>query len=200
MYFSNSEVRARAREVLDRNIFSKKFLMLIGMTVVTSLVLSAANYLCCGLGALLLSGPLYVGLYKVYLRIVRGDDYIKFSSMFDGCDDFGSNLVLGVMHTLIITLWTLLLIVPGIIKSYSYAMVYYIKAENPNYTWRECLKESEMMMKGHKMQLFILHLSFVGWVLLSLLTCGIGLLWVNTYQQTATAVFYEKLKLEKMYQ
>lgn len=200
MYISNSEIRAKAREALGRNIFSKNYLMLIGMTLVTGIVLSAANYLCCGLGSLLLCSPLYVGLYKVYLRLVQGDQSITFNSLFDGCNEFGPNLALGVMRTLIITLWTFLLIVPGIIKSYSYALSYYIKAENPDYSWRECLDESAIMMKGHKMQLFKLHLSFIGWALLSLLTFGIGLFWVNTYQQTATAIFYEEIKSQTNYE
>ena len=200
MHITNSEIRAKAREALGKNIFNKNYMMLIGMTIITGIVLSAANYLCCGLGSLLLCGPLYIGLYKVYLRLVQGDEGLTFSSLFDGCNDFGPNLALGVMRTLIITLWTFLLIIPGIIKSYSYALAYYIKAENPEYSWRECLDESTIMMRGHKMQLFKLQLSFIGWTLLSLLTCGIGLLWVNTYQQTATAIFYEELKLQAIYE
>lgn len=200
MHLSNSEIRARARETLDNNIFSSKFLLLIAMTIVSSLIIGAANYLCCGLGTLLLCGPLYVGLYKAYLRTVRGDSSVKFGSLFDGCgDDFGQNLVLGVMHTLMLTLWTFLLIIPGLIKSYSYALVYYIKSDHPEYSWRECLTESERMMRGHKMRLFMLQLSFIGWMLLSALTCGIGAIWVNTYIQTATAVFYEDLKSKEMY-
>ncbi len=199
MYISNFEIRAKARQALDNNIFSSKFLMLIAMNITTSLVLGAANYLCLGLGTLLLCGPLYVGLYKSHLKTVNGDSDIRFSTVFDGCDDFGSNLVLGVMHTLIIALWSLLFIIPGVIKSYSYALVYYVKADNPEYTWRECLNESERMMRGYKMKLFTLHLSFLGWAFLSLFTFGIGFLWVNVYQQTATAVFYEKLKAKDMY-
>ena len=199
MYISNSEIRARARMALGYSLFSKQFILLIAMSVVVSAILNAANYLCIGLGTLLLCGPLYVGLYKSYLKVSNGYVDIKFTTVFDGCDDFGSNLVLGVMHTLIITLWTFLLIIPGIIKSYSYALAYYIKADNPEYTWRECLTESEIMMRGYKMKLFMLHLSFIGWAFLSLFTFGIGFLWVNTYQQTATAIFYQELKNSRMY-
>lgn len=199
MYISNSEIRARARTALDRNPFSRKWIILILMSVVTSIIFGAANYLCCGLGTLLLCGPLYVGLYKAHLKVAQGYSDIKFDTVFEGCNNFGSNLVLGLMHTLIVTLWSLLFIIPGIIKSYSYALVYYIKAEHPEYGWRECLDESEKMMRGYKFKLFMLHLSFVGWLFLSTFTCGIGTVWVNTYLQTATAVFYQELKTQKMY-
>ncbi len=199
MYSSNSQIRARAREALDKNIFSRKWLMLILMMAVMSIVLSAANYIGCGLGTLLLSGPLYVGLYGVCLKMVRGYEDIKFETAFEGCYKFGQNLILGLMQTLIVMLWSLLFIIPGLVKSYSFALAYYIKNDHPEYDWRACLDESERMMRGHKWRLFTLHLSFIGWILLSLLTCGIGTIWVNAYQQMATTVFYEELKNENTY-
>lgn len=200
MYISNSEIRARARETLGTNIFDRRWFTLIGMQIVISLVLSAANYLCLGLGTLLLCGPLYVGLYKVYTQVARGDSFIKFDTVFEGCYNFGPNMSLGVMHTLKILLWSLLFIVPGIIKSHSYALAYYIKADHPEYGWRECLNESEAMMSGYKLKLFKLRLSFIGWFLLSILTLGIGMLWVDVYLQTATAIFYEELKYQREYE
>ena len=194
MYISNSEIRARAREALGNSPFNRKWLTLVLMMAIVSIVLSAANYIGCGLGTLLLSGPLYIGLYGVCLKFVRGYEDVKFESVFEGCYRFGPNLILGLMQTLIIMLWSLLFIIPGIVKSYSFALAYYIRADHPEYGWRECLDESERMMKGQKWRLFTLHLSFIGWILLSILTCGIGSLWVNAYQQTATTIFYEKLK------
>ncbi len=199
MYISNSEIRARAREALDNSIFGGRWLKMVLIIFIMSLILGAANYLACGIGTLLLTGPLYVGLHKAQLKAIRTDDDISLDTAFEGCHDFGSNLVLGVMHSLIIALWSLLFIIPGIIKSYSYALVYYIKADHPEYSWRECLNESEELMRGHKMDLFLLHLSFIGWALLSMLTCGIGSIWVNAYQMTSTAVFYDELKSQKAY-
>ena len=199
MYSSNSNIRARAREALGKNIFSRKWLMLVLMMAVTSIVLSAANYIGCGLGTLLLSGPLYVGIYGVCLKMIRGYEDIPFESAFEGCYKFGPNLILGLMQTLIVALWSLLFIIPGIVKSYSFALAYYIRADHPEYDWRTCLNESERMMKGHKWRLFTLHFSFIGWILLSILTCGIGFIWVNAYQQTATAIFYEELKSSAAY-
>lgn len=194
MFISNSEIRARARETLGKSIFDRNWIILILMSLLTSVIFSAANSIGCGLGTFVLSGPLYVGLYKAFLRTVRDGVHPKFDTVFEGCYDFGSNLVLGLMHTLIITFWSLLCLVPGIIKSYSYALVYYIKADNPEYSWRECLQESERMMRGNKWRLFKLNFSFIGWMILSIFTCGIGAFWVSAYQVTAISIFYEELK------
>ena len=194
MYISNSEIRARARLALDKNPLSRKWIILVIMGLIVSAVLSAANYLCFGLGYLFLCGPLYIGLYGVYLKNINNDSEIKIGNVFEGCYNFAPGLALGIMHTLIIFLWSLLLIVPGIIKSYSYSLAYYIKAEHPEYGWRECLDESAWMIKGHKLRLFKLHLSFIGWIILSILTLGIASFWIEAYMKTATAVFYEDLK------
>ena len=116
MYISNSEIRARAREALGNSPFNRKWLTLVLMMAIVSIVLSAANYIGCGLGTLLLSGPLYIGLYGVCLKFVRGYEDVKFESVFEGCYRFGPNLILGLMQTLIIMLWSLLFIIPGIVN------------------------------------------------------------------------------------
>ncbi len=199
MYISNSEIRARARFALGGEIFGKKWLMAVLGGLIISAILTAANYLCAGIATMLLCGPLYVGLYKFYLKIAHDDPEVRVENVLEGCYNFSQNFTLGVMHTLYIFLWSLLFIIPGIVKSYSYSLAYYIKAEHPEYDWRECLDESEMMMKGNKWRLFKLHFSFIGWMFLSLFTLGIGSLWVNAYMETSNAIFYEELKHERMY-
>ena len=76
-------------------------------------------------------------------------------------------------------------------------MSFYIKADHPEYDWEKCITESRKMMDGHKMDLFIIHLSFIGWLLLCGLTFGILYLYVGPYMQATTAAFYEQLKAEK---
>lgn len=93
-----------------------------------------------------------------------------------------------------IFLWTLLLIIPGIIKSYSYALTVYISEDNPDLTPEECINKSIEMMNGNKWKLFLLDLSFIGWFFLSILTLGIALLWFRPYLETARIYFYEDLK------
>jgi uncharacterized membrane protein len=98
------------------------------------------------------------------------------------------------IRTIMLIGWFLLLIIPGIIKSYAYRMVPYILSENPNIDAREAIELSENMTKGHKMDIFILDLSFVGWFILGALLCGIGIIFVMPYYNTAQAVLYTKLK------
>ena len=93
-------------------------------------------------------------------------------------------------------LWTLLLVIPGIIKAYSYSMTFYILRENPEMTAGDAITASQKMMDGHKMDLFLLSLSFIGWAILASITFGIGYLWLIPYIYTAYAALYETLKKE----
>lgn len=93
-------------------------------------------------------------------------------------------------------LWTLLLVIPGIIKAYSYSMTFYILRENLEMTAGDAITASQKMMDGHKMDLFLLSLSFIGWAILASITFGIGYLWLIPYIYTAYAAFYETLKKE----
>ena len=94
------------------------------------------------------------------------------------------------LQSLYVLLWSLLLIIPGIIAGYSYAMTEYILAEHPDLTASEAIDCSKQMMSGNRWRLFCMQFSFIGWNLLSALTLGIGSLWVRPYQQAATAAFY----------
>ena len=104
------------------------------------------------------------------------------------------NIWVYIVMEIKIILWTFCLIVPGIMKSFSYAMVPYIMAEHPEYNATTCIAESERIMYGHRMELFTLYLSFIGWFLLAIITCGIGLLWLMPYMETAQAAFYADIK------
>ena len=94
---------------------------------------------------------------------------------------------------------TILCCIPGIIKAYAYSMAYFIKCDHPEYGWRECLDESEKMMNGNKWRFFCLNLSFIGWMIIGILTCGIGFMWSNAYMSTSNAIFYDELKREQGY-
>ena len=200
MKTSNREIRAKAREALGNQIFDRNWLLSIVAIGLVGLVVNLSGEVTCGIASIILTGPLYVGLHLTFLHLVRKESDMEIGSLFDGCKNgFGENVKLGIMYTISVMLWSLLFVIPGIIKSYSYSLLYYIKADHPEYTWRECLDESEKMMKGNKMRLFWLNLSFFGWALLGTLACGIGALWVSPYMQASTAVFYEELKSEQGY-
>lgn len=96
-------------------------------------------------------------------------------------------------------LWCLLLVIPGIIKAYSYSMTPYILIDNPELSVREAIRKSQQMMVGQKFNLFYLQLSFIGWFFLACLTGGIGFLWLAPYYQTSQAVFYQNLKNDVVY-
>lgn len=98
--------------------------------------------------------------------------------------------------TILTVLWGFLFIIPGIIKSLSYAMTPFILEENPELTASEAIHRSRMMMHGHKFDLFWLYLGFIGWIILSLLTLGIGFIWLYPYFQASVAGFYEEVKAE----
>ncbi|MER2174332.1 MAG: DUF975 family protein [Carnobacterium sp.] len=108
-------------------------------------------------------------------------------------------LLIYIISTIFTTLWTLLFIVPGIIKSYAYSQAYLIYKDRSNLSPNEkissldCITESKNLMKGHKWRLFVLDLSFIGWGILSVLSLGIGLLWLLPYQNATKVAFYEDL-------
>lgn len=143
--------------------------------------------------------PLAVG-YSNSMRVLleTGDNRLTNNSFSLG---FGNwlHVVWGmVLSTIYVFLWTLLLIIPGIIKSYSYALTPYILVEHPEMSANEAIKESMRLMDGHKFDLFYLQLSFIGWAILSILSLGLGFFWLIPYQMTAQAAFYRDIKNEAM--
>lgn len=111
-------------------------------------------------------------------------------------EDYGRVLGIVLLTALYTLLWSLLLIIPGIIKAYSYSMTYLIAEDNPELGPNACIERSMAMMDGHKMDLFLLDLSYIGWILLGIISCGIGMLWVAPWIQMAHVKFYEQLKAE----
>lgn len=91
-------------------------------------------------------------------------------------------------------LWYLLLIIPGIVKSYAYSMVPYILADNPEIHYHRALQLSNEMTRGHKFDMFVLDLSFIGWYLLGALACGVGVYFVNPYRDSTMAELYLNLR------
>lgn len=144
---------------------------------------------------LVITGPFALGLAMLSLRVVRRQN-ISVEMLFDGFRDFVRSLVASLLMIIFVCLWSLLLIIPGIIAALSYAMTFYILADNPDLTASEAITKSKIMMFGHKTELFWLYLSFIGWAFLCLLTAGIGFLWLLPYIHTSTAIFYQQIKGE----
>lgn len=148
--------------------------------------------------ATLITLPLSYGILVLFLDFARGEK-IENSKLFDGYKyGFQRIFTTGLLQLIYTVLWYLLLIIPGIIKSYSYSMTYYILKDNPELKNNAAIEKSMQMMDGHKMDLFLLHLSFIGWAILCLLTMGIGFLFLIPYMYTAQAHFYEDLKKQSI--
>lgn len=150
-----------------------------------------------GLGTivwLLLTGPITYGLSKLFLKQARDNQDMVFSDLFNGFkEDFGGTFLINLMTVIFVFLWSLLFVFPGIVKAYAYSMAYYIKADHPDYDWKACINESKRLMTGHKGELFVLDLSFIGWYIVGALCLGVGTLWVTPYHQAARAHFYQTI-------
>lgn len=142
------------------------------------------------IAVILFSGALALGHCKYYIDLVAENRQDEVSVIFSRFDIFLKAMGLNLFMALFIWLWSLLFIVPGIIATYRYRLAPYLMAENPGLGIREAVNMSKELMAGHKWRLFCLELSFIGWGILSALTCGIGDLWLQPYISAATAAFY----------
>ena len=107
---------------------------------------------------------------------------------------FVNSMLAGILRSVFTFLWSLLLIVPGIVKMYGYSMTMYVLADHPEMSATDAIAESQRIMQGNKWRLFCLDLSFIGWLLLCGLTLGILTFWVAPYMETARAEFYESVR------
>lgn len=149
--------------------------------------------------SLLVQLNLSYGFSVGMLRFRRGREESVSEMLSAGFkEDYGRVLGIELLKSIFIVLWCLLLVIPGIIKSYAYAMTEFIAEDNPLLGPNECIDRSKAMMNGHKMDLFLLDLSYIGWILLGLLSLGIGFLWISPWMQMAHVRFYEEIKQEQM--
>ncbi len=203
---NRAELKANAKRSLQG-----KYGQAILMTIIFSFITSMVTYV------VLLGGPnaskitvmileyvaiilrlsvfafLTLGSVSFYLKVSRNEE-VTWKELFSK-----TNLWLGLLGVTIVTgvfisLWSLLIVIPGIIASYRYAMVDYILLDNPNIGIMDCINKSKKMMYGHKMDLFLLHLSFIGWVILGVFTLGILYLWLMPYMSVTIANFYNSIK------
>lgn len=144
--------------------------------------------------------PLLYGLIKFFMEFRNGNP--PFSIMFSfytNSDMLLKSIGLSVLVGLYTFLWSLLLIIPGIIAAYSYSMAPFILIDNPDIGVSEAIRRSKEIMRGHKFDYFALQLSFIGWAILACLTFGIGFLWLIPYIQLTSIEFYRYIRDEYMY-
>lgn len=145
-----------------------------------------------GIVSFILGGTVELGYAKFLLKQYDRKE-LQFSDLFSQFERFGTGFAQKFLRTLYTCLWALLLVIPGIVKGLSYAMTPFILEEHPEMTASEAIKASMKLMDGHKMDLFILGLTFIGWEILACLTMGIGFLFLNPYMNAAYAAFYRNI-------
>lgn len=210
---SSSEYRAIARQNLKG-----KWGVAVCAVLIYALVIGALS--CTAIGGLLIGGPLTVGLALFFIRLTRQSEP-PLSSVFEPLGNFVNTFIMYLVKSIFIFLWSLLFIIPGIVKSYAYAMSEYIMADDPSVEGMQAIDISKEMMKGKKGRLFCLQFSFIGWTLLPVAVMiaaaaltpffpvlGILLLvfsvigtiilglFLEPYVYAATAAFYEDAKYE----
>ena len=206
---TNQEFKNAALRALKGN-WAKAVLATIVVEIISALVTGAASIsetpIVEGNGAWGVTGgsfllsvlvlmPLAVGFGNTFKVLYLYSDKNIFSNAFYiGFRNYGRAIGGMILTNIFIVLWSMLFVIPGIIKAYSYALTPYILVDDPNISIREAIRKSQNMMDGQKFNLFYLQLSFIGWFLLSILTMGIGLFWLTPYYATAKAAFYCNLR------
>ena len=153
-------------------------------------VFSGSLILIISLSQFLVGGFVSLGLIQFNMNLIDKKP-VDFMDIFSKSDMFVKALFLRLRLTVFTFLWTLLFIIPGIIKSYSYSMSGFIMTENPEISSKEAMEVSMKMMSGNKWRLFCLQLSFIGWYILGAMACGIGIFFVQPYVNAAIAGFYD---------
>jgi len=183
---------------MARKSLKDKWGLAIGTFVVYMLIIGAIQtttefFPLVSLLLLAICGPMALGIAIFSINISRNQD-AKLEQIFQGFNNFGTSTGAYLLMLLFTFLWTLLLIIPGIIAVLSYSMTFYILADDNSIGAMEAIDKSKKMMDGYKWKYFCLGLRFIGWSLLCILTLGIGFLWLLPYMQVSMVKFYDDIK------
>lgn len=199
---NNAELKQKARAQLGGKIFGTGWLYAVLVMLLQSAVVGIGNRgHGVGLAVLLLvGGPLSCSAARMFLKQSADGRPMDLHDLAAGfTEDFSGSFLLNLMQSIFIVLWSLLLVVPGIVKALGWSMSFYVRAEHPDYTWRQCLDASAALTDGYKGEIFLLHLSFIGWYIVGALCLGVGTLWVQAYVQATMTQCYHWLKAQQSY-
>lgn len=190
--------RAKLKEEAKAKIKGKVFNLVLA-NIIVMILIAPVNFMLV-FGQIIAIGlcVLQIGLSYFYLNFLDSNkiDYadLFFSFKFKDLNKYINHVGTVIVMVLLILLWSLLLIIPGIIKAMAYSQTLYIRAENPDKDIMSCLRESEKLMDGHKAEFFELMLSFIGWMILTGITFGIVGIYVLPYVSTTLVMYYRQLK------
>lgn len=206
---TRAELKARAKETLkDKYWYAFGFAILvsilIGIAQAISQIPSQLNpgntgllTLTAILGiavSLFVVFPISVGSNRFFINIAKGNNPDVNDLLYVYKNGFMNTVLVLLLEGVYIFLWSLLFVIPGIIKTYQYMMIEYMLAENPNMSNKRAFEITKATMTGDKWKAFVLGLSFIGWILLSIITFGIGFLFLAPYVETTMAHYYLELK------
>lgn len=195
MNWTRAGLKMAAKDHLKKNHWG-----CVGAYLLTMIVIGfggATSGFFIGIAILLLGYILQVGLVGYFLK--NRTEHPSMDTLWKtSADNYGNTVGVMFLMTLYVSLWNLLFVIPGIIKSYEWCMVPYLLAEDPNMDRKTAFARSRELTMGKKMDIFILDLSFIGWHLLGMLTCGlVEVLYVAEYEHATKAELYVALKSAK---
>ncbi len=182
---TRAELKLQAKQRLGDDWFNAIIIFLLFLLLFS---VATASFI----GSIIFSGVLFYGLNAYFLELIRKQE-TSFNQLFSGFAYFVQTLLIYLLSALYIFLWCLLLIVPGIMKAFSYSMTYFILKDNPNMEAGQVIDASSALMQGHRWRLFVLGLSFFWWFMLCTITAGIALVYVGPYMSATLAGFYQDL-------
>lgn len=188
-------MKLTCQELRDRawNSLSGKYWSLFVMLLVSAVISGVLSGFTGGVGALL-ALPMKFALSIAFLNVSRILAEPQIESLFTVYrDNLQKSFLVPLLQELFVFLWSILFVVPGIIMAYAYSMAIYVANDNPELSAMDAIRKSRELMDGHKWDLFVLDLSFIGWILLCLLTCGIGFFFLAPYIEMAHVEFYREL-------
>lgn len=195
------EIKEKAKGILKENFkgFWKGYLIILAISFLCAFVIEllfdrgSIIYNCFTIIASFFTMTLSVGLYSYLLKMVRGEEYTR-EDLFSYVGKIFPIVTISILVTIFCFLWSILLIIPGIIAAISYTMVFLIFVDSSELSPMEYLEQSKEMMHGFKWDYFVFCLSFLGWILLSIITCGIGFIWTIPYITISEVIYYDELK------
>lgn len=192
---TRAELKAMAKEQIKGNIGTLFVITLIiaAVSALAGLVCSLIPVVGPFVSAIVITPAFAISVLRIYLNMAKGQKPVA-GDAFTGFNDFWSAFKVTLLVGIFTFLWSLLLYIPGIIKGLSYSQAMTIVAENPGMSAREAINRSKAMMHGHKMDLFVLGLSFIGWAILGAITLGIAYIWIVPYMSATMINFYNDIK------
>ena len=205
------ELKNQCKEVMSRS-YGKMFVVALLASIAYGVLQIDLDEITYNPNIRLLIGACFLALQILAVSVIEvgaskffilnaNDENVPVSTVFSmfKSDQYWNVVKIMFLKNLKTILWMLLLVVPGIIKSYEYSMIPYLLAENPGMSSSEAFATSKKMTTNQKMDMFVLHLSFGGWYILGTLACGFGLIFVAPYVYGTEVQLYFKLKTDSMY-